>query len=71
MSSLAWDYAKTIGRESDGREQEQQVDAQAVLAELFELLNDYGPGWYTEGLHNRVLSALRKSEPQSIEKGAC
>lgn len=29
-----------------------------VLRELFELLEDYGPSWYTEELHNRVTAAL-------------
>ena len=29
-----------------------------VLRELFELLQDYAPTWYTEELHIRVASAL-------------
>ena len=29
-----------------------------VLAELVELLEEYGPNWYTEELHDRALSAL-------------
>ena len=36
----------------------------AVLRELFELLEDYGPSWYTEELHNRVATALGKFVPQ-------
>jgi hypothetical protein len=30
----------------------------AVLRELFELLEDYAPGWYTEELHNRAAAVL-------------
>ena len=40
-------------------EPEQRPDAaRAVLAELFELLEDYAPTWYTEELHNRAGAAL-------------
>ena len=30
----------------------------AVLKELFELLEDYGPAWYTEENHDRAVAAL-------------
>jgi hypothetical protein len=30
----------------------------AALEELFELLEGYGPQWYTEDHHNRALDAL-------------
>ena len=30
-----------------------------VLEELFQLLEDYGPAWYTEKHHNRAVAALR------------
>jgi hypothetical protein len=29
-----------------------------VLEEVFELLEDYGPIFYTEDLHNRIVAAL-------------
>jgi hypothetical protein len=29
-----------------------------VLEELFQLLEDYAPAWYTEAHHNRAVSAL-------------
>lgn len=29
-----------------------------VLVELFQLLEDYAPTWYTEAHHNRAVSAL-------------
>lgn len=36
----------------------------AVLRELFELLEDYAPSWYTEELHNRAAAALGDFVPQ-------
>jgi hypothetical protein len=30
----------------------------AVLREVFELLEEYGPPWYTEEIHDRILAAL-------------
>ena len=33
-------------------------DAKTVLEELFVLLEDYGPAWYTEEHHNRAVNAL-------------
>lgn len=35
-------------------------EPKVVLKELFELLEDYAPGWYTEDQHNRAVAALRK-----------
>ena len=35
----------------------------ALLRELFELLEDYAPTWYTEELHNRAAAALGDLEP--------
>jgi len=36
----------------------ESADALSVLRELFEILQDYAPIWYTEDLHNRAASAL-------------
>jgi hypothetical protein len=33
---------------------------QAALEELFVLLEDYGPVWYTEKHHDRAIRALRR-----------
>ena len=30
-----------------------------ALAELYELLEEYGPTWYTEEMHHRAEAALR------------
>jgi hypothetical protein len=37
------------------------VNPATVLRELFELLEDYAPVWYTEENHNRVLAALARA----------
>ncbi len=55
------DEAHEIDRGSSRLKQQQAVDPKAVLAELFELLEDYGPGWYTEVHHNRAVAALHAS----------
>lgn len=34
------------------------VTPKEVLEELFELLEDYAPTWYTEDHHNRAVAAL-------------
>ena len=38
--------------------QSKEKELTAVLADLFEFLEEYGPTWYTEDEHNRVVSAL-------------
>ena len=37
-------------------------EALSVLREVFELLEDYAPIWYTEELHNRLAAALGEPE---------
>jgi hypothetical protein len=50
-----------MAREIDnGPYQAPGLDPKIVLKELFELLEDYGPGWYTEDHHDRAVAALRK-----------
>ncbi len=34
------------------------TNPKVVLKEIFELLEEYGPTWYTEELHNRAKAAL-------------
>ena len=36
--------------------------AREVLEELFVLLEDYGPTWYTQEHHNRAIAALLPRE---------
>lgn len=37
------------------------MPVRAALAELFELLEEYAPSWYSEAHHNRAVRALRQS----------
>jgi hypothetical protein len=34
-----------------------------VLREVFELLEEYGPVWYTEEIHDRIRAALSNDRP--------
>ena len=43
---------------SNGHDQRPLPSHKAVLKELYELLEDYAPAWYTEEHHNRALAAL-------------
>jgi hypothetical protein len=36
-------------------------DLRDVLEEVLELLEEYGPTWYSEELHRRIVSALIKA----------
>ncbi len=48
-------------------QQVQQASPAVVLRELFELLEDYSPVWYSEEVHNRAISVLRRvSQPGTI-----
>jgi len=53
------DLADSHTHNLDHVETEQGVPTtREVLEELYQLLEDYAPTWYTEAHHNRVLSAL-------------
>jgi hypothetical protein len=42
---------------------------EAVLKELFLLLEEYGPQWYTQDHHNRAVAALLQTkEPMKLGK---
>jgi len=47
-----------IGKEWRSPIQQPVNDAKVVLGELFELLEGYGPVWYTKDHHDRALAAL-------------
>lgn len=54
--------AATTVRASVGSLNERtSLTAHAVLQEMFELLEDYAPIWYTEDLHNRAMAILATS----------
>jgi hypothetical protein len=46
-------------------DQRKPASGSTVLRELFELLEDYAPSWYTEELHNRASAALGEPIPHT------
>jgi hypothetical protein len=57
MNAFVLNEANEIETRSSGLVQP-PVDPRAVLAELFELLENYGPAWYNEAHHDRAIAAL-------------
>jgi len=47
-----------------------KIVAEAFL-ELFELLKDYGPIWYTEQHHDRALTAWRVLQKSKATRSTC
>ena len=41
-----------------------------VLQELFDLLEDYAPMWYTEEMHDRAVSALSGRYARRLRRSA-
>jgi hypothetical protein len=58
MSSLTLEEATAAKGIGTNPQPCQAITTKAALEELFELLEEYGPIWYTEEHHNRALSAL-------------
>ncbi len=50
--------ARSVVTERDGTQSE---SAKEVLANLFSLLEEYAPSWYTQQHHDRAVAALRMS----------
>jgi hypothetical protein len=59
VSSLKLVEAPAPQRLSANPQPHQAITAKAALEELFELLEDYAPVWYTEEHHDRAIKALR------------
>jgi hypothetical protein len=59
VSSQTLEKANSAQRKSISREPLQPVNPRTVFVELFELLEEYGPSWYTEEQHNRAVAAMR------------
>jgi hypothetical protein len=60
----SWARNTVSSRTIISMDQRQPAAGNAVLRELFELLQDYAPSWYTEELHNRAAAALGEFVPQ-------
>jgi len=50
--------AKAIRNSFKVKNTSTSTNPKVVLKEIFELLEEYGPIWYTEELHDRVKAAL-------------
>jgi hypothetical protein len=59
-----WARNTVTSRSIISMDQRKPANGNAVLRELFELLQDYAPSWYTEELHNRAAAALGEFAPQ-------
>jgi hypothetical protein len=55
LQNKPFDAGKKISFKLD---QMRPANAKSVLIDLFELLEEYGPTWYTEELHDRAVAAL-------------
>ncbi len=49
---------KVVRRSFKLKDTSTSTNPKVVLKEIFELLEEYGPVWYTEELHNRAKAAL-------------
>jgi hypothetical protein len=58
MSSLVMDEVKVSKSKWMNNEQKQSNSSNAALEELFTLLEEYGPSWYTEAHRQRIVAAL-------------
>ena len=58
MNSLTLEEAATAKEISTDPKPRQALATKAALEELFALLEEYGPAWYTEEHHHRALNAL-------------
>ncbi len=50
--------------EGNSEQADRVPTSREVLEELFELLEDYAPTWYTEEHHNRAVAALLHSSKE-------
>lgn len=57
MSSLALNETTDM-KSGRGCCEPDEFKVDAVFEELFTLLEEYSPGWYTEEQHNRAVAAL-------------
>jgi hypothetical protein len=59
VNSERWEQTNLNNGKHASAEKEATVPSvRTVLEEVFQLLEDYGPLWYTEEHHDRILAAL-------------
>jgi hypothetical protein len=55
-----WDQTNSKnGKHASAAKEPVAPSVRTVLEEVFQLLEDYAPVWYTEEQHDRILAALR------------
>ena len=60
MNAERWDQTNSKnGKHASATKEPTAPSVRTVLEEVFELLEDYAPLWYTEEHHERILAALR------------
>ena len=59
VNAERWDQTNSpTGRQASAPKEPTAPSVRTVLEEVFQLLEDYGPLWYTEKHHDRILAAL-------------
>jgi hypothetical protein len=59
VNSERWDQTNSNnGKHASAEKEPTAPSVRTVLEEVFELLEDYGPVWYTEEHHDWILAAL-------------
>jgi hypothetical protein len=65
LSLQRWGQTAATNKKFTSIDRRRSVNENAVLRELFELLEDYAPSWYTEEIHDRAAAALGDLQTQS------
>ena len=58
MNKRAFEFVSKPHMPLETHEQEQAINKEAMLRELYILLENYAPAWYTQEHHDRALRAL-------------
>ena len=61
MGSKIVEFKNSLNNSRRGSQQSNST--KQVLTELFTLLEEYAPVWYSEDLHNRVVASLGNANP--------
>jgi hypothetical protein len=63
VNSERWDQPNPKdGNHASATKEAIAPSVRTVLEEVFEILEDYAPVWYTEEQHDRILAALRNRD---------
>ncbi len=63
VNAERWDQTNSKnGQHASAAKEPAAPTVRTVLEEVFQLLEEYGPLWYTEEHHDRILAALRSRD---------